>query len=90
MKKNKKTWFFSKKIIILNNKWKLLFKIKIMNTLKPQAVKLRGETTEKLKDLKIEIAWVELNTYDDKINHLIWFYNEYNKKHKKEIENSLL
>lgn len=41
--------------------------------LKDQVVKLKGKTMEKLKNLYIETTGVELTTYDDKINYLIWF-----------------
>lgn len=41
---------------------------------KAQAVKLKWKTVDKLKNLEISISWVELSTYDDKINHLMWFY----------------
>lgn len=90
MEKNKKTWFFKKNKLKLTKNNLLIFKIEIMSELKAQAVKLKWETTEKLKNLDIEIAGVELWTYDDKINHLIWFFEKYNKNHKKEIENTLM
>lgn len=95
MKNNKKTWFFDKKEFNLKVQklqyelYFLIFEI-LMSELKAQSVKLKWETAEKLKNLNIEIAGVELWTYDDKINHLIWFFEKYNKKHKKEIEDSLL
>jgi len=41
---------------------------------KSNAVKLDWETISKIKELEIEMWWVRLKTYDDKINHLIWFY----------------
>lgn len=85
---NKKTLTKNKKKLNLNNK--ILFKFIIMSELKPQAVKLKWETAEKLKKLDINIAWVDLLTYDDKINHLVWFFENYKKKHKEEIENKLL
>lgn len=88
MKRLKKVWQKNKKSLNLNNK--ILFNLIIMSELKPQAVKLKWETAEKLKKLDIEIAWVELSTYDDKINHLVWFFENYKIKHKEEIEDKLL
>lgn len=88
MKRLKKVWQKNKKSLNLNNK--ILFNLIIMSELKPQAVKLKWETVEKLKKLDIEIAWVELSTYDDKINHLVWFFENYKRKHKEEIEDKLL
>lgn len=89
-KRNKKTWFFKENQLKLTKNKMLIINIIRMKELKAQAVKLKWETTEKLKNLDIEIAGVELWTYDDKINHLIWFFEKYNKNHKKEIENNLM
>jgi hypothetical protein len=44
---------------------------------KIQSVKLNPETVNKLLDMKIEIGGVELKTYDDKVSHLIWFFQHY-------------
>ncbi len=42
--------------------------------MKAQSVRLEPDTVQKLKELEIEMGWVKLKTYEDKINHLIWFY----------------
>lgn len=47
------------------------------NNTKPQSVRLDWETIDELKELNVEMWWVKLKTYDDKINHLIWFYKNY-------------
>ncbi len=48
-----------------------------MEDKKPNAIKLKAQTVEKMKALNIEVAGVSLSSYDDKINHLIWFYTHY-------------
>lgn len=45
--------------------------------LKPQSVRLEPKTIEKLKTLEISVCWVEFKTYEEKINHLIWFFQHY-------------
>ena len=69
MKNNKKIWFFKKKGFILN----------ILES-ESNAIKLKPDTLLKLKNIELETWWVSLSTYDDKINHLIWFYNKYKDK----------
>ena len=66
MKNNKKIWFFKKKGFILN----------ILES-ESNAIKLKPDTLLKLKNIELETWWISLSTYDDKINHLIWFYNNY-------------
>ena len=66
MKNNRKTWFFMKKGFNLNS---LEFE--------SNAIKLKPDTLLKLKNIELETWWISLSTYDDKINHLIWFYNNY-------------
>ena len=66
MKNNKKIWFFKKKGFTLNS---LEFE--------SNAIKLKPDTLLKLKNIELETWWISLSTYDDKINHLIWFYNNY-------------
>lgn len=78
MKNNIKTWFFMKKGFNLNSL--ILFKIIYMWEFKPNAIKLKPDTLLKLKNIELETWWVSLSTYDDKINHLIWFYNKYKDK----------
>lgn len=53
--------------------------------MKAQAVKLEWETVQKLKDLEIEMWWVKLKTYDDKINHLMWFYSSHKNNNNKSL-----
>ena len=43
--------------------------------LKAQSVRLEPRSIEKLKNLEIEVGWVQLKTYQDKIDHLMWFYS---------------
>ena len=66
MKNNKKIWFFKKKGFTSNS---LEFE--------SNAIKLKPDTLLKLKNVELETWWISLSTYDDKINHLIWFYNNY-------------
>lgn len=66
MKNNKKIWFFKKKVFTFNS---LEFE--------SNAIKLKPDTLLKLKNVELETWWISLSTYDDKINHLIWFYNNY-------------
>ena len=66
MKNNKKIWFFKKKGFTLNS---LEFE--------SNAIKLKPDTLLKLKNVELQTWWISLSTYDDKINHLIWFYNNY-------------
>ena len=42
--------------------------------LKAQSVRLEPDSIEKLKNMHIEMWWVKLKTYQDKIDHLMWFY----------------
>lgn len=48
-----------------------------MTALKPQAVKLSPDTVEAIKNLSIEVSGVRLETYEQKIQHLVWFYRHY-------------
>ena len=66
MKNNKKIWFFKKKGFTLNS---LEFE--------SNSIKLKPDTLLKFKNVELETWWISLSTYDDKINHLIWFYNNY-------------
>jgi len=45
--------------------------------MKPQSVRLEPRTIDKLKNLEIEMWWVQLKTYQDKIDHLIWYYSSH-------------
>lgn len=45
--------------------------------LKAQSVRLEPRSIEKLKNLEIEMGWVQLKTYQDKIDHLMWFYSSH-------------
>lgn len=46
-----------------------------------QSVLLKDSTYEELKDLGINVQWVSLDTHDQKVAHLIWFYkNNINNK----------
>ncbi len=39
-------------------------------------VRLNSKTIQRLKDFHIEASWIELNSYDEKINFLLWFYSK--------------
>ena len=41
------------------------------------SVKLSDETVKKLKSLDITYWGVNLDSYDQKINHLVWHYHSY-------------
>ena len=45
--------------------------------LKAQSVRLEPKSIEKLKNMEIEVGWVQLKTYQDKIDHLMWFYSSH-------------
>jgi len=45
--------------------------------LNAQSVRLEPRSIEKLKNLNIEMGWVQLKTYQDKIDHLMWFYSSH-------------
>lgn len=47
---------------------------------KAQAVRLDENTVNKLKKMYVEMWWVEFKTYDDKINHLMWHFDNYRKE----------
>jgi len=42
-----------------------------------QTIYIKDETLEKLKNLEVEMWWLKLDTHDQKILHLIWFYEHY-------------
>ena len=49
--------------------------------LKAQSVRLEPNSIENLKNMKIEIWGIQLKTYQDKIDHLMWYYlNNIDKK----------
>jgi len=52
-------------------------KDKVKNT---QSVRLEESTVNKLKKMYVEMWWVEFKTYDDKVNHLMWFFDNYRKE----------
>lgn len=43
-------------------------------------MRIKKNTQKKLKRLDIKVSWVDLDTYDQKINHLMWFFESYSKK----------
>lgn len=49
---------------------------------KDQAVRLDEDTNEKLKNLDITVWGVNLESWKDKIKHLIWFYESYKNNNK--------
>lgn len=40
-------------------------------------IKIENDTLEKLKNINIEMWWVKIKSYDDKINHLMWYYSSH-------------
>lgn len=42
-----------------------------------QSVLLKDETFENLKNLQIELWGIKLETHDQKVSHLIWFFQHY-------------
>jgi len=42
-----------------------------------QSVLIKDETYDNLKNLEIELWWIKLDTHDQKVSHLIWFYKHY-------------
>jgi len=50
----------------------------------PKSIRIDDKTKTKLDNLEVETTWVEVTTYDWKINFLMWFYSSHlnnNKKH---------
>lgn len=45
----------------------------------PKSIRIDDKTKDKIDKLVVETSWVELKTYDDKINFLVWYYKN-NKK----------
>jgi len=50
--------------------------------MKAQSVRLEPRSIEKLKNMEIEMGWVQLKTYQDKIDHLMWFYSSHKNNNK--------
>lgn len=51
--------------------------VKLANKHPWHSVRLSDKTVESLKSLDITVSWVDLETYEQKINHLIWYYKSY-------------
>lgn len=57
-----------------------------MATKKWQSVLLKDKTFDELKNLEIEFWWVDLETHDQKVSHLIWFYKHYKNNNSSNIQ----
>lgn len=44
---------------------------------KGTTIYLDNDCIKKLNNLKIEFWWVQLQTNNDKLKHLMWFYEHY-------------
>lgn len=44
---------------------------------KYESIRIYDNTKKTLDELDVSIWWVSFKTYDDKINHLIWFFKHY-------------
>lgn len=40
------------------------------------SIRVSKDTVEILKKLKLQTWWVDLLSHDDKIKHLVWFYEK--------------
>ena len=48
-------------------------------------IRVKDETKKKFDELFITMWWVDLSTADDKLKHLMWFYNNFEKRKNSEI-----
>lgn len=73
IKKKKDLIFVIKNVILCNNNL-------TNNKNKMPVVRLNEDTKEILDNIEIELFWLKLSTPDEKIKHLAWFYNNFEKK----------
>lgn len=73
IKKKKDLIFIIKTVILCNNSLKNNKKIM-------PVIRINEDTKEILEKLDVEMFWLKLNTPDEKIKHLAWFYNNFEKK----------
>lgn len=82
-----KIWFLFDKVLylrllkVLNSNYFIMGK---KQAEKNQSIRLNNELISKLRELDIEVSWIKVKTYEDKISHLLWFFEHYinnNKKH---------
>lgn len=73
IKKKKDLIFIIKTVILCNNSLKNNKKIM-------PVVRINEDTKKILENIEIELFWLKLNTPDEKIKHLAWFYNNFEKK----------
>ena len=48
-------------------------------------IRVKDETKKKFDELFITMWWVDLSTADDKLKHLMWFYNNFETRKNSEI-----
>ena len=48
-------------------------------------IRVKDETKKKFDELFITMWWVDLSTADDKLKHLMWYYNNFEKRKNSEI-----
>lgn len=46
-------------------------------------IRVKKDTQKNLKTLEIKVSWIDASSYDQKINHLMWFFESYSKKNGK-------
>ena len=46
-------------------------------------LRVEKETKDKFDKLKIEMWWIKLKTHDLKLNHLMWFFENYKNNNGK-------
>lgn len=73
IKKKKDLIFIVKTVILCNNSLKNNKKIM-------PVVRINEDTKKILENIEIELFWLKLTTPDEKIKHLAWFYNNFEKK----------
>lgn len=46
-------------------------------------IRVSVELKERLEKVSFEVSWMLAKTMDDKIGHLLWFYESYKNNNKK-------
>lgn len=44
-------------------------------------IRVKKDTQKTLKALDVKVSWFSWLSYDQKINHLMWFFDSYHKEH---------
>lgn len=53
------------------------------------SIRVKDDTKKEFDDLYITMWWINISSADDKLKHLIWFYNNFEKYSKVEHKNIL-